>query len=68
MRPAYFHVTVTGDFARFHCFNCKTGFLKIEKLFSKTGVSFLVESTNIESVTFPCKTYLSKSNVKTNRI
>ena len=42
--------------------------LKNEYLFPKTGYRFLVESTKIETATFPYKTTLSKANVKTNRM
>ena len=32
----------------------------------KLGYRLLLESTSIESTMFPCKTALSKANVKTN--
>ena len=44
-------------------------FLKNESLFlKKLENSFVVESTTIESVTYPYKTVLSKANVKTDRM
>ena len=36
--------------------------------FKKLECKFIVESTKIENVTFPYKTALSESNVKTNRL
>ena len=43
-------------------------FLENENLFQKTGVLFLVETTEIENTSFPFKTALSETNVKTNRM
>ena len=36
--------------------------------FKKLGYRFLVESTNIENVSFPYKTVMAEANVKTNRM
>ena len=36
--------------------------------FQKSGVPFLVESTEIENAIFPYKTALSEAYIKTNRI
>ena len=36
-------------------------------LFKKLEHHFVVESTKIDSITFPYKTALSEANVKTNR-
>ena len=57
-------MTITEDFET----NFETNFLKNENLFYKTGVSFVVKSTTIESVTYPYKTVLSEANVMTNRM
>ena len=37
-------------------------------LLKKLGYYFLVESTKIDKASFPCKTALSKANVKINRM
>ena len=42
-------------------------FSEKQNLFQKTGVPFLFQSTTIENALFPCKTSLSKTNVKANR-
>ena len=39
-----------------------------QKPFETLECSFLVESRNIESATFPCKTDLSKANLETSRM
>ena len=67
-RSACFCLTTIGNFECFHYFYFERNFLKKENLFQKTGVPFLVESTKIESATFPHKTALSEANVKTNRM
>ena len=65
-RSACFYLTITGNFEQFQYFNLETDFLKNENLFQKTGVPFfLVEGTNIENTSFPCKTVISEANVKT---
>ena len=62
-------MTITGNFERFQYFNFETRFLKNKRLFQqKTGAPFLVESTKIESPTFPKQATLSEANVKTNRM
>ena len=43
-------------------------FLKTKTFIKKLEYSFLVESTKIESESFPCKTTVSKANVKTKRM
>ena len=52
-------MTITGDFERLQYFNFNK--------FSENVKPFLVESVLIENTTFPCKTALSKANVKINR-
>ena len=66
-RSACFCLTTIGNFECFHYFYFERNFLNFF-LFQKTGVPFLVESTKIESATFPHKTALSEANVKTNRM
>ena len=61
-------MTITRNFKRFQYFDFKANFLKNEKLFLKTEVFFLDESTKIENATFPYKTLLREANVKTNRM
>ena len=57
-----FFYDITGSFERFQLFSFKTNFLK------KLEYHFLIESTQIENVTFPYKTPLPEANVKTNRM
>ena len=52
----------------FQHFDFKTNFLKIENLFHKNGVPFLVETTKFENPTLPWRTALLEANVTTNRI
>ena len=59
-------MTISGNFERFQYFNFEKDFLQNENLFQKTGVPFLVESTNIKNASFPYKTTISEANVKTN--
>ena len=61
-------MTATRNFERFQYFNFETNFSKEENLTQKLGYRFLVESTKIEDTTFPYRTALSETNVKTNRI
>ena len=61
-------MTIRESFKRFQYFNFETNFLENENLFQKTGVPFLVETTNTEDTSLPFKTTLSESNVKTNRM
>ena len=63
-----FYVATSGNFECFQYLNFKTDFLENENLFQKAGVPFLIESTNIESASFPYKTAISEANVKTNRM
>ena len=46
-------MTINGNFERFQYYNFEISFLKNKKLFWKTGVKFLVESTTMENATFP---------------
>ena len=52
----------------FQYFNFETDFLKNKNLFQKLDYCFLVESTNIENVSFTYKTAISEANVKTNKM
>ena len=61
-------MTIAENFKRFQYFDFETDFLANENLFQKTEVPFLVESTNIENASFPYKTAISETNVKTNKI
>ena len=62
-------MTITGNFECFQYFDFETNFLENKNLFfKKLENSFVVESTTIESVTYPYKTALSEANVKTNRM
>ena len=61
-------MTITGNFECFQYFNFETNFLKNENIFlKKLESSFVVNSTMIENITYPYKTDLSETNVKTNR-
>ena len=51
----------SSPFQRFACFLCDN-----QTFFKKLGYRFLVETTKIENTSFPFKTALSESNVKTN--
>ena len=61
-------MTISGTFEHFQYFNFERDFLENENLFQKTGVTFLIESTKIEKVSFPSNTVISEANVKTNRM
>ena len=52
----------------FNTLTLKQIFRKMKTVFKKLDYSYLVESTNIETATFPYKTAPSEANVKTNRI
>ena len=52
-----------GNFERF-----QTDFLENENFFQQLECRFLVESTKIESASFPYKTTISETNGKTNRM
>ena len=67
-RSACFYVTVTKNFERCEYFNFETGFLENENLLQKTGVHFLVESTQVEYALFQYQTAISEATVKTNRM
>ena len=61
-------MTISESFKRFQYFNFEANFLENENLFQKTGVPFLVETTEIKNTSFPLKTALSEANGKTNRM
>ena len=52
----------------FNTLTLKQVFWKIETFLKKLEYHFLVESTKIQSASFPYKTVLSEANVKTNRM
>ena len=52
----------------FNTFTLKQIFWKTKIFFKKLECWFLVESTMIQTATFPYKTALSKANIKINRI
>ena len=59
---------ISESFKYFQYLNFETKFLENENLFQKMEYCFLVETTKIESTSFPFKTALSEANVKTNRM
>ena len=67
-RLACFYVTISGNFERFQTLTLKQIFWKTKTFVKKPDDSFLVDSTSIESASFPYKTALSEANVKTNRV
>ena len=52
----------------FNTLTLKQIFWKTRAFFKKLEYRFLVESTKIEKASFPFKTAISESNVKTNRM
>ena len=56
---------ISESFKRFQCFNFETNFPEKEK---KLEYRVWVETTKIESTSFPLKTALSETNVNTNRM
>ena len=52
----------------FNTLTLKQVFWKTETFLKKLEYHFLVESTKIQSASFPYKTVLSEANVKTNRM
>ena len=50
------NMTISEHFERFQYFNFATNFLENEIFFEKMEHRFLIESTEIESATFPHKT------------
>ena len=52
----------------FNASTLKQIFWKMQTVLKKLENCFLVESTNIENSTFPYKTALSETSVKTNRM
>ena len=67
-RWACFYVLISESFKRFQYFDFETNFLETKTLFKKLEYRFLVETTEIEITSFPFKTPLSETNVKTNRM
>ena len=60
---------ITRDFEYFLYFAFETTFLENRNFFQKTELPFSSwKKPRIKSTTFPCKTVLSKVNVKTNRM
>ena len=52
----------------FNTLTLKQIFWKMKTFFKKLEYRFLVETTEIENTSFPFKTALSETNVKTNRM
>ena len=67
-RLACFYLTISESFKRFQYFDFEANFLETKTLFKKLEYRFLVETTEIEITSFPFKTALSETNVKTNRM
>ena len=65
-RLACFYVTITESFKRFQYFNFHTNFLENENFFKKLKYNFFVETTEIESTSFPFKTALSEDKENAN--
>ena len=61
-------MTISENFKHFQYFSFETDYLVNENFFKKLEYRFLVESTEIEYASFTYKTYISKANVKTNRM
>ena len=61
-------MAITGNFERFQYLNFEINFFERRKLLKKLEYRFLVESTNIDNITFPDKTAPSEDNVKPNRM
>ena len=59
---------IIRNFDRFQYFNFASNFLDNENFFQQTRVLFLVESIKIEGASFPYKTAMWETNVKTNII
>ena len=66
--PLFFYVTITGNFEHFHYHNFETSSMEKRHFFRKLEYRFLLESTTIGNATFPYKTTLLETNVKTNSI
>ena len=67
-RSACFYVKISESFKHFNTLTLKQIFWKMKTFFKKLEYCFLVETTEIESTSFPFKTALSETNVKTNRM
>ena len=52
----------------FNTFNFETNFWKTKTFLKELGYRLLVETSKIENTSFPFKTALSETNVKTNRM
>ena len=61
-------MTICGNFTRFQYFNFENDFLENANLFQKLDYHFLIESTKSENSSFPYKTAISETDVKTNRM
>ena len=61
-------MTITGNFECFQYLSLKQIFWKTKTFFKKLEYRFLVESTKIQKSSFPYKTIISETNVKTNRM
>ena len=62
-------MTISGCFGNvFSTLTLKHYFRKTKSFFKKLEYRFLVESSKIESASFPYKTAASEANVKTNRM
>ena len=59
-------MTIDEKSERFQYFNFETDFLENKTFFKKLEYCLLVESSKIENASFPYKTTISESNVKTN--
>ena len=67
-RSVCFYVKISESFKHFNTLTLKQIFWKMKTFFKKLEYCFLVETTEIESTSFPFKTALSETNVKTNRM
>ena len=61
-------MTISESFTGFNTLTLKQIFWKMKTFFKKLEYRFLVESTKIENASFPYKTAISETNVKTNRM
>ena len=56
-------MTISENFEHFRYFNFETDFLENENFFQETELP-----QNIKKASFPCKTGISETNAKTNRM
>ena len=66
-RDRHFYVTITGG-SNINTLTLKQVFRKTKTILKELEYLFIVESTMIESATFPYKIALSKANIKINRM